>query len=367
MITVKCIEKFRNTSGQIIGYRLQDINGQTQESSADNLKKAIKNNQVHVVNLTLTSDNRLIDTNEKQLQSKALGKPMAQDDICVKCAKAMIYIDKELMDMGDNFSEIVENVSITAGINIDTFGMTENQLEKAFITAYIKIAREKPETIASFIKYRFEYGDDETLEENMKYEHVSDSRQSKIYKSMAIILTYLKAKKQSPDIISKIENFLNRIGGQNANTIEIAYKASHEYYKYLDNEQFGTVTNDFYTVGHKIKSSDIKEFKELKGYEYICHKDLNILNAPRFSIAMLFRSSGNEVKVDFKFARQGYIGEHSIGIVGYFMNITSVELLATESAEEMGKKIANVCNKIVPKMHKMVKEKPELGKYAPIK
>lgn len=367
MITVKCIEKFRNTSGQIIGYRLQDINGQTQESSAANLKKAIRNNQVHVVNLTLTSDNRLVDTNEKQLQSKALGKPMTKDDICVKCAKAMIYIDKQLMDMGDSYSEIVENVSNVAGIDITAYGMPDNKLDKALLKAYTKIANEKPETIAQFIDYRFEYGDDETLEENMQYEHVSDSRQSKIYKAMAVVLTYLKVKKQSPDTISKIENFLNRIGGQNANTLEIAYKASHEYYRYLDSKLFGVVSNDCSTVGHKIKTSDTKKFKELKGYEYICHKDLNILNAPGFSIAILFKSSGNEVKVDFKFARQGYIGERSVGTVGYFMNIASIDLLPTESTEEMGKKIANVCNKIAPKMHEMVKEKPELGKYAPLK
>ena len=73
MIQAKCIEKFRDKNGNIYGYRLRDINGQTQDVKPENLKQAIKNKQIHVVNLTLTSDNRLVDSSEKQLQSKKLG------------------------------------------------------------------------------------------------------------------------------------------------------------------------------------------------------------------------------------------------------------------------------------------------------
>ena len=65
MITVKCIEKFRNNSGQIIGYRLQDINGQIRDVKSECLKQAIKNNQISVLNLKLTSDNRLLDKSYK--------------------------------------------------------------------------------------------------------------------------------------------------------------------------------------------------------------------------------------------------------------------------------------------------------------
>lgn len=367
MITVKCIEKFINNSGIIIGYRLQDINGQTQDTASDNLKNAIRNKQIHVVNLTLTKDNRLVDCNEKQLPSRALGKQLPQDDIYVKCAKAMVYIDKSLLDMGDSLRGIVEAVNTAAGIDINVFSLSEKQLDNAFIKAYIKLAKEEPSTIAQYFGYRFEYGDDETIERNMQYEHVSDSRQSETYKSLANILTYLKYTKQSQELISNTEDLLRRIEQQNASTVDIAYKASHEYFRHLDKELFGLITNDFRTVGHKITSSEIKKFKVLKGYEYICHKDLSVVDAPRFTIAMMFKSSGNEVKVDFKFARQGYISEHSVDTVGYFMNVASIDLLRTDSVEELGKKLASVCNKIAPKMWEMVKQNPELSKYEPLK
>jgi len=70
MIQAKCIEKFRDEHNKIYGYRLQDINGQTQDVTPSDLKGAILNNQISVINLTLTSDRRLIDKKpEKQLQN----------------------------------------------------------------------------------------------------------------------------------------------------------------------------------------------------------------------------------------------------------------------------------------------------------
>lgn len=73
MIQAKCIQKFRDNSGKIYGYRLQDINVQTQDVTPEDLKKAILNKQVDIINLTLTSDGRLVDRKaEKQLENKKI-------------------------------------------------------------------------------------------------------------------------------------------------------------------------------------------------------------------------------------------------------------------------------------------------------
>lgn len=74
MIQTKCIQKFRDNSGKIYGYHLIDLNGQTQDVRPEILKNAIAKGQIKVINLTLTTDNRLVDTTEKQLQTKNLGK-----------------------------------------------------------------------------------------------------------------------------------------------------------------------------------------------------------------------------------------------------------------------------------------------------
>lgn len=61
MLAVKCIQKFRDRNNKIYGYRLQDSNGYTKDVRPEDLKAAIANNKVSVVNLTLTSDGRLLD------------------------------------------------------------------------------------------------------------------------------------------------------------------------------------------------------------------------------------------------------------------------------------------------------------------
>lgn len=73
MIQAKCTQKFRDKRNHIYGYRIVDLNGQTQDVKAEALKQAIASGKIHIINLTLTKDGRLVDTTEKQLQSKSLG------------------------------------------------------------------------------------------------------------------------------------------------------------------------------------------------------------------------------------------------------------------------------------------------------
>ena len=89
MIQALCLQKFRNKNNQIIGYRLQDRNGNTLDVKSEYLKQAIRNKQINILNLTLTSDNKLIDKAYKpQKQQKSnlkdkmdkirlLGEPIA--------------------------------------------------------------------------------------------------------------------------------------------------------------------------------------------------------------------------------------------------------------------------------------------------
>ena len=112
MIQVKCIEKFRDKKSRIYGYRIQDINGQTQDVTPDDLKNAIKNGKIQVVNLTLTSDGRLIDSNKKQLINKKIMSNNIQkqssvinDDAIENVIKAIANkVIQELNKLGVNCS-----------------------------------------------------------------------------------------------------------------------------------------------------------------------------------------------------------------------------------------------------------------------
>lgn len=61
MLEAECINKFRNSKNQIMAYRLMDMFGRIQDIYTDELKSKIKNGDISIINLTLTSDNRLID------------------------------------------------------------------------------------------------------------------------------------------------------------------------------------------------------------------------------------------------------------------------------------------------------------------
>lgn len=72
MLQVKCIQKFRDKTNKIYGYRLIDLDGKTQDVTSENLKKAIGDKQVEVVNLKLTSDNRLVDKVESVIKDRQI-------------------------------------------------------------------------------------------------------------------------------------------------------------------------------------------------------------------------------------------------------------------------------------------------------
>lgn len=61
-LVVQCVEKQRDKHNNIKAYLLQDKNGNKKVFNPAELKQAIANYQIQVLNLTLTSDNRLIDT-----------------------------------------------------------------------------------------------------------------------------------------------------------------------------------------------------------------------------------------------------------------------------------------------------------------
>lgn len=71
-MVVKCIGKIRNKSNAIIAYKLHSLdNSETIELSSHDLKIGIINNTIKVVNLKLTANNKLIDTNYEAIPAES--------------------------------------------------------------------------------------------------------------------------------------------------------------------------------------------------------------------------------------------------------------------------------------------------------
>lgn len=71
----RCVEKLRETNGKIYGYTLVDNDGKQKKVRAEMLKMDIRDGKVNVVNLRLTSNQRLIDTVENAENTEALVSP----------------------------------------------------------------------------------------------------------------------------------------------------------------------------------------------------------------------------------------------------------------------------------------------------
>ena len=118
---ILCINKFRDNSGRIVGYRLEDRQSMSmQDVEADFLKDRIKRGMVRVDNLKLTSDGKLVDCNP-------YGKPDSENKFMVEAFKngrrfSTTYLDdnttdeqmrQELAKYSDNIETKVTNVSMS--------------------------------------------------------------------------------------------------------------------------------------------------------------------------------------------------------------------------------------------------------------
>ena len=71
MIVAKCNKRFRDKNAKIIEYGLLDQNGQTLVLSSNSLKQLMKVGHIKVLNLKLTSDDRIVEsaTNGKYISN----------------------------------------------------------------------------------------------------------------------------------------------------------------------------------------------------------------------------------------------------------------------------------------------------------
>lgn len=355
----------------------------TQDVQPDNLKAAIRNKQIHIVNLTLTSDNRLVDTTEKQLQAKVLGKAPVEPgkerntDRYPDVAKALVLLDKELLCMGDSYREVVENRAFDAGDDLQLWDLDEYYekpeykdckdddeiLDRILYKTYIKLLNNKPIQVDTIIKMWNEYDSYDTFESNVKYENVSKITQSKIYQALFIVYKHAKEQKYTSVAVRPLGEFLSRIRRTGIASINMGYGVGNCYYRYLDSKLFGTISNDVFTVGHTITTLDVKEHKEYKGYNYILHKDISRCGSPDVAIAAMFKNTADgNVQIDVKLARQGYLSEsqHCVGLVGYIKDFGSTVVNYDIPVEECAKKLAHIFNTLAPKLYNIADDHQSL-------
>lgn len=127
-ICVQCIQKQRDKHNHITAYLLQDQKGNKKVMSPVDLKKAIANYQINVINLSLTSDNRLVDTKPTEAVSHIEKKPNkveapviranTEKKIVPKVVENLILDKETITKVWDCIKELVE-VNYSTGFGYD--------------------------------------------------------------------------------------------------------------------------------------------------------------------------------------------------------------------------------------------------------
>lgn len=134
------------------------------------------------------------------------------------------------------------------------------------------------------------------------------------------------------------------------NAVKVGTEIGDNYFRYLDKNIFGTITNCVFTVGHVITRIEKRKFKELNPYSYIHCKDYNGLEPiPKVFLAFLYRNEGSDyVVVDIKLGRKGFVANGVVDTVGFIKGISSIRLNVNDSNNT--KIIADYCNNIAVKV-----------------
>lgn len=140
MIKARCIAKDRNNSGVIIGYNLMDENNKVKYFKPDDLKLKIKTGIIDVVNLKLTTDNKLID------------KP--ENDFSVLIEKAKNNPEKIHSVLYNRYHKVLEDIGVDiVGAFytiyntqvIDRYGIKSEGIQGSLSNEQIKLMIEHPE------------------------------------------------------------------------------------------------------------------------------------------------------------------------------------------------------------------------------
>lgn len=105
MLKVKCLEKIRNNSHRIIGYKLEDIFGNVRDIQAAKLKEAMLKGSIDVVNLTMASDGKIIDKVKTEVP-KRMNVETPIEKFLLKCRMAGIDIDN--YKFNDDFTVLLK-------------------------------------------------------------------------------------------------------------------------------------------------------------------------------------------------------------------------------------------------------------------
>lgn len=200
---------------------------------------------------------------------------------------ALVHIDREILSMGDDYSEAVESLCQMAEISYNYEADNFEQAKRA----YKIIAERSPETIKLQIDVFFENDNFDILFSEIPSTTATTIGEHPTYVALNTVREYL-SQHFDTDSLNVVDSALEKLIGLQIIPLNIGYKIGHQYFRYLNEELFGTISNDCFTVGKMMVIED--------KYYYVIHKDINKLGTDHHKgFAVLFSEQNGETTARF--------------------------------------------------------------------
>lgn len=187
-----------------------------------------------------------------------------------RIAEQMVYIDMELIDMGDHYGDTVEYLCEKAGIPYVDF--EDDEKEKA-LAAYEILAVKNPKEILFLIDMLYEEKcwEIDELYVRMKYQKEIDVNKHPTIIALKTLVEYVEhAQKEGfavEDLLKVMNSYLQLFMESDLEATRAAYLVANEYWRHLDVKYYGICSNGAYKVGGTVGPIDMKD-ELLKNYLY---------------------------------------------------------------------------------------------------
>lgn len=222
-------------------------------------------------------------------------------------AKALVFLDNDVRDMGDYYSDVVSYICGEAGLTFNYDGDYNEQATKA----YEIIVTEKPSLLLSLLTTLFDKDNlyIGTLEGNLQYNSETVPSMHPTIQALTTVLSYVNEMAKTDaswcELLSIVRKEVKHFKNMDLEAIRTGYLIGNEYFRYLDSTFFGVVINTAFRTGHTCTRNETAALKLQGKYLYCAHAEYNGIDMPYRGFAYYVKRTacGNLVADIFSYGR----------------------------------------------------------------
>lgn len=207
--------------------------------------------------------------------------------------KALVYIDWEMLDMGDSYVDMASYLCDYADMKLDE----EKDLFEQAEVAYKYLAEVKPDTLLAVLEYTLSEENMSYLKMQLPYCKEVTPEENPIVVSLQTVYDFVLSLAErginNKEVSSKLECIVSEFKNSDLCAMRIGYLFGHWYFQYLEPAFYGVTSNCCFRVGRALTGED--EYCEIPdGYVYGAHAEYNGIGLPHNGYGIFFKRGENK-------------------------------------------------------------------------